>query len=233
MDNSNQPVSSSHGESSLKIIFSGIAVLAFLVVIGGTYFAFTKNKTSVRSSVVMPGEGEGSLPRFVFAGTQYERVNTFSTPENVDLVSESYEWAPKGESAEGWTSLITTHRMSSKDTTKLLSAELYAHSVASMNEQQGATIIETSVISTPEAIKEAGIDADNPPYLIVYAFPAEGDGPIEVDMQKVVNGPGGTVEAFIYAFPLSAKTEAEITSYFTSDDFARTRSEVIKAKLPY
>lgn len=225
------PASTDGRESSSRMLFSAVAIL-ILIVAGGAYIAFTKNKAS-SSSASIPGEGEGSLPSFAFSGKKYARINTFPPSEDSDLASESYEWTPKGESADSSTSLITTHKISSKDPSKPISAKLYAESVATANEKQGASIIETSVINTPDAIKEAGIDPNNPPYLIIYAFPSNGTVPIEVDMQKVINGPDGTVEAFVYSFPLNAKTEQEVTSFFQSDEFVNKRADVIKAPFPY
>lgn len=217
--------------SARKGIFLVLAGFVLLMLAGGFYLASSKGGTGL--TALLPGEGGSGMPSIMFAGTQYARIHTFPPSEDPTLVSESYEWAPQGSSADALTSLVTTHKMSSKDASKPISAKVYAENVAAMNEKQGATIIETSVINTPEAVKEAGIDANNPPYLIVYAYPSSTSTPIEVDMQKVINGTDGTVEAFVYSFPLNAKTEQDVIDFFKSDEFVSKRAEVIKAAFPY
>lgn len=222
-----QPVQTSHTGTS-KTVLSMVAVLVLAIALAGSYYAYTrKGGTNGERNTDAVGTS------YSFSGVPYVRAYTMPPVEAASYTSESYEWTAVGETLDTWSSLITTHKMTAKDPSLPLSAEAYAQNVAAMNEEQGAIILETSIINTEDAIQEAGVDPKNPPYLLVYAYPSDGASLIEVNIQKILHGPEGTLHAFIYAYRLTAKTEQEITAYFESEEFGTLRTEVIKAPFPY
>lgn len=228
---SSQSANAEEKSPSSKIVYSVLAVVALIAVITGSYYVVSKNR-GLSSGI--PTDETGIVAQSLdFNGVEYARAYDMPEQEGLDNLSTSYEWLPKGETFETWTSLITTHKMAPKDASAPLSAEVYAQNVAGLNEKQGAVIIETSVINMQDAVEQAGVDLNNPPYLLVYAYPSDGKNPIEVDMQKVLKGKDGGLHAFVYAYKLNATKEEEINAYFQSDDFAKKRIEVIKAKFPY
>ena len=173
---------------------------------------------------------KNTMDTITFNGNTYTKGFTFPPTKSTDSTSESYEWVTGGETLENWTTLLTTHKLSPVSADKPLSAEAYAQNVATLNKDRGAVIIETSLINTPDAIA-GGVDAKNPPYLLVYAFPTTSSSdPVEVSIQKVINGDNGTVIAFIYGLRIAKVSDVD--TYFKSEDFTRDRLSVIKAELP-
>ncbi len=186
-------IATSTKKKTLLIVGSILAVL----VVSAICFAFLifylqKNKQEVsiisaKQDKELPVNtiNKNTMDTIIFNGKNYTKGFTFPPSKSTDSTSESYEWVTGGETVENWTSLLTTHIISPLSADKPLSAEVYAQNVATLNKDMGAVIIETSLINTPEAIA-GGVDANNPPYLLVYAFPATSSSdPVEVGIQKM------------------------------------------------
>lgn len=213
-----------------KHIFIGWGIIALLILLGG-YFTFIKQ--SPASSVGMNSHTNLDTNSISFNGKMYTKVLTIPKQDAPEYTSESYQWATDGETIKNWKTLLTTHKLSPRDQTRSLSSVAYAPNVALMNEKKGATIIEKSVINSPDAIA-AGIDANNPPYIIVYAFPVgDASRTTELAIQKIQNSKNGTLEIFISAQRIIFKTPDEVNTYLKSPSYLKIRAEVINAHMPY
>ncbi len=163
----------------------------------------------------------------LFAGREYVRGYT-APSQGTDYVSQSAEWVTNGETVDNWTSLITTHHLKSTSQEGKLSAEAYSQNVIDLNKQNGALILETSVIS--QDAETLGISQDNPPYLLVYMYVA--DGTTEFNMQKIFQISPTEIGSVIYAERFPTKTEEEMKAYYDSQDRADKRIELIKSRIP-
>lgn len=216
------------------IVSGAILGVGLLIFLGISFIPFAKWSTPLsKESTSTNISTKNTMKSLLVNNKTYIKGFTLPVSQGADYASESYEWVTDGETVEKWSTLVTTHKLSPLDQTKPLSAQVYAQNAASLNQKNGATILETSVINTPDAIKEAGVDPANPPYLLVYVFPTNTTDPLEVNFQKIVGGPNGSVNVLIYAFKLDLKTNEEIDTYFKSDAFYAIRTEVIKANLSY
>jgi hypothetical protein len=150
-----------------------------------------------------------------------------------DHISESYEWVTGGESVENWSTLVTSHRLSPLTPDSPLSAEAYAQNVVNLNQQQGAIIIETSIINAPDAV-EMGIDIENPPFLLIYLFPSQdAEVPSEINFQKIENAGDGKVNILIYAERLAIGSQEEFDAVLASPEFLDRRNSLIMSRFPY
>lgn len=166
-------------------------------------------------------------------GNTYKKGFTLPANTGTDYTSESYEWVKNNETVENWKTLITTHKLSPISADKLLIAAVYAQNVATLQTNNGAMIIETSVINTEDAAKE-GVDVSNPPYLLVYAFPsANKSEPTEFIFQKIENIGEGKIVSFIYAERIQLSSKDEIKSFVSSPSFSEKRAAVLLGKFPY
>ncbi len=211
-----------------KLIIVSVVVVVFVAAI--LLFVYQK-----RLSPATQPETQQSTQKnmntdlqITFNGQEYHKGFTLPGGGD-DFNSESYEWVTGAETVENWTSLVTTHKLSAKDSTALLSAEAYAQNVATMLTNQGALVLETSLIN--QDMDAFGIDPAYPPFLLVYLF--NNNGLSEFNMQKIVQQADGSVFSIIYAERFPTKSEEEMKAYYDSKERTDKRIEVIKAKLPY
>ena len=211
-------------------IFIGWGIIALLIIIG-VYFFVLKDSSSTSMGTTPSAQVDPNS--ISFDGKVYTKGATLTKEVAPEYTNESYEWVTQGETVKNWKTLITTHKLSPRDGTRSLSSAMYAPNVAAMNEKKGATIIEKSVINSPDAV-QAGIDVNNPPYILVYAYPV-GDTArsTEIAIQKIQNAKNGTLEIFISAQRVIFKTPDEVNAYLKSPAYFTLRAEVIKAHVPY
>ena len=211
-------------------IFIGGAIVALMVILGFYFFVM---KTPITSATTDTGSTIMNPNLITFDGKGYTKGFTLPKQGAPEYTNESYEWVTGGETVQNWKTLITTHKLTPRDTTRSLSAAAYAPNVAIMNEKRGATIIEKSVINSPDASK-SGIEVNNPPYILVYAFPV-GDQArsTEIAIQKIQNSNNNTLEIFISAQRMIFKTPDEVNTYLKSEAYLKRRTEVISAHVPY
>jgi uncharacterized RDD family membrane protein YckC/Tfp pilus assembly protein PilE len=176
---------------------------------------------------------DSSAATISFNGATYTQADQLQDTPGQDYTSKSYEWTTGGESVVNWTTLITTSVLSPLEPSKPLDAVAYAQNLVPVLKSSGATLLETSVINTPEAAA-SGVDIKNPPYLIVYYYPESADKntPGEVDIQKIQNGPGGIVTSFIYAQNMNRTDKASMKALVASVEFQRERTAAILAQVP-
>jgi uncharacterized RDD family membrane protein YckC len=176
---------------------------------------------------------DSSAATISFNGATYTQADQLQDTPGQDYTSKSYEWTTGGETVDNWTTLITTHVLSPLDPSKPLDAAAYAQNVPALQKSNGAIVLETSVINTPDAAA-SGVDIKNPPYLIVYYYPESADKSIpgEIDIQKIQNGSAGSVTSLIYAQNVNRTDKASIKALTSSVEFQRERTAVILAQVP-
>ena len=180
----------------------------------------------------------GKTKNFKFLGYDYSIGYTFPQSKAQDFNSEGYEWVKGGETVENWKTLVTTYKLSPIDSSTPLKPEIYAENVSADLKTKGATLIETSVISNDDA-KASGVDTSNPPYLLVYMFPADEQGLTEFDVQKIQGTADGKVLITIYAEEKAFDNKfkdtrhAQISGFIGSDEYNKIRETVILSTFPY
>jgi hypothetical protein len=206
-----------------SIVLGGIVLT--LLVVALIFYGFGK-EGGLWSRIGKTASGE-TIKSIEFGGTTYDKAFTLPPSQEDWYMASSYEWVPRGETLDAWKSLITTHKFTATGTTTL-SAETYAQNVIAAHEQAGAVVIETSVIN--QDVEALGVDPNNPPYLMVYAYPGL---PIELSLQKVENGPDASVRAFVYSIRFSATSTEAVEAYLGSQEIVDLRKRVIMAEFPY
>jgi hypothetical protein len=165
-----------------------------------------------------------------FDQTDYQISYSFPLQETEEYTSESYEWNKEDESLEGWTSLITTHKLTPKDPNTELLAANYAQNVANIHTSKEGVILETSVISDPEAVELLNLDPNNPPYLIIAIFPTE---PMELSFQTITDTQDGGLEILNYSKALIGYNNDTIEDFLASDEYADLRRSTLAVDFPY
>lgn len=202
-----------------KIHIAGVVVILLIVLIYGLNMKET-------SKEAVQDDG----PKITFLGKGYTKAFTLPPGSSSTQTNESYEWTSEGEDVNNWSTLITTHKLS--PTGEPLPADNYAQNVAGGNTEKGAIILETSVISMPEAAKL--VDITNPPFLLVYIYPSSEDGaPAELGVQKIQGNHDGTIDVVVYSERVNITTDKELQDFIASDNYAEKRNAVISATLPY
>lgn len=212
----------------------------FAVLVAGGYFiwsgfgAETPTLAPTQQIVTTQDIQEKTMESTLsFLGHTYKKGFSFPINRQEEYSTESYEWVKGSETVENWTALVTTHKLSPESASTPLSAEVYAQSAAAMQIQNGAKIIETSLINTAEAAA-IGVDISNPPYLLIYAYmPTNGVGIVELNIQKIENIGEGKVGAFIYAQKVEISSEEDLNAFLASKPYLETRTSVVLEKFPY
>lgn len=203
-----------------------IGAVVILVLAGGVWYFMKSNDDSTMNQ---SNKTQDTMGNISYLGRQYSKAYTFPESVQPNQKSESYEWTTGGETVENWTSLITTHKITSTKAGADISAEGYAQNVVAMQEENGAFILETSVINQDTA--ELAIDPKNPPYFLSYLF--AGEGMTEFNLQKIQMLPDGSVVSIIYAERFATKNEADMKAYYESTEQSQKRIDLIKLAFPY
>lgn len=172
----------------------------------------------------------------VFNGDTYYSKYKFPDSDQLNYEHESYEWYLENESPENWTSLITTHKISTtgrgENSDFNITPEGYAQNVVSSHANSGTVIIETSIIDQSEDLDM--IDKNNIPYLLVYGYylPHGNNIKIELSINKIAYTTDGYVGSYVFSQKIDFETEEELINYLESSEFLDLRAETILAKFP-
>ncbi len=216
---------------SQKLVITYV-ILAIIVLATGTYLitwftsASSLGKTLAEFDSPTINSNVDSM-EITFANKAYT-VGFTGPAQESDFISDSREWVTGDETVENWTTLVTTHRLTPTSLTSL-SAAVYAENVSALQAQNGALVLETSIIN--QDMEALGIDPNNPPYLLVYLY--EQNGVTEFNMQKIVQLNEREVGSIIYAERFPTKSEPEMKEYYESKERTDKRIELIKLAFPY
>ena len=159
-----------------------------------------------------------------FNGTKYYKPNEAQEAKGIDYTAVFTEIIPIGETFETWTTMITLHQLQPLPNGSKISAEAYSNNILTMNNQKGAQILETSVLSNPEW-EQFGIDISNPPFLLAYVHSMPQTNQAELTIAKINNVTDEKVEGIFFGKKLPA---SEVNTFIQSEDYKNIRIELAK-----